>query len=109
VRLAPLLVPVPRRRFGVQRMDQAMGGRGNLIHRAIERLFVLLRRPRCPAQLAHELERRRPDLVIRRGRLEVRERLDVATHARPSRRFENPSYDVIIEPDKTSGKWRDSQ
>jgi hypothetical protein len=65
-----------------------MGGRGDLVYGAIERRFVLLRWVRGPAQLAHELERRRPDLVIRGRGLEVCERLDIATHDRPSRRFE---------------------
>jgi hypothetical protein len=73
-----------------------MGGRGDLVYGAIERCFVLLRRVRGPAQLADELERRGPDLVFRGRGLEVGERLDIAAHDGPSRRFEDDCLDVII-------------
>jgi hypothetical protein len=85
-------------------MDQAMSGAGDVVHGLIEHGFVQARRPGRTAELAHELQRRGPNLLVARRGLEVRERLDVATHARPSCLFENHSFDVIIEPDKTAGK-----
>src|SRR3569832_326338 len=55
-------------------------------HRAVENPLVRLARPRRAGQLAHELQRRVVDLLVRRRRLEIRQHLDVAAHARLSRK-----------------------
>ena len=52
----------------------------NLVHRAAERRLVGLGRVREAAQLAHELQGRCVDLVVRRGRLEIEQRPDVSAH-----------------------------
>jgi hypothetical protein len=112
VSLAPFFVPVPRRALDLQRVDQAMGSRGDFVHGMIEDRFVLLRRLRGPAQFAHELQRRRPDLVVSGRRLEIGKRLDIATHGRPSCRLENGSFDGIIvlevltHPQLTWREWQ---
>src|SRR3954454_8405853 len=49
-------------------------------HRVVEGLLVGLGRLREPADLAHVLERGRALLLVRRRRLEVVERADVAAH-----------------------------
>src|SRR5262245_5109249 len=57
---------------------------GYLIDGAIKRRFVCLGRPAITAQLAHELKRRRPDLLIRSGRFEIMQGFDAATHGQSS-------------------------
>src|SRR2546428_10180552 len=79
--LAPLLLPIPWWSAGVERVDQALRGRGDLVDRSIEHGFVRARRLRDAAQLAHELEGRGSDLVIRGRRCKVGERLDITAHA----------------------------
>src|SRR5918992_2531189 len=69
--LAQLLLAVPRRGARAQRVDQSMGGRGDLVDGAIEGGLVGARRSRHPAQLADELEGCRADLLVARRRLEV--------------------------------------
>ena len=51
-----------------------------LVDRAGERLLVRLRGLREAADLADVLERGRVDLLLRRGRLEVEEHMDVPAH-----------------------------
>ena len=75
--------PPPRGRAagrGLQRREQLVRGRGDLLHGAIERGLVGLGRPVEAAKLAHELQRGGADLLLGRGRLEVEQRLDVAAH-----------------------------
>src|SRR5437660_6331530 len=79
--LAPLLFPIAWWSTGVERVDQALRGGGDLVDRSIERGFVHARRLRDAAQLAHELEGRGADLVIRGRRFKVGERLDITAHA----------------------------
>ena len=80
LRLPGLLLTVARRGVGHQRREQACRSRRDLVDGAIEGSLVGPRRTGRAAQLAHELERRRADLVPGRRRLEVRERPDVAAH-----------------------------
>src|SRR5947207_1372755 len=79
--LATLLLPIAWWSAGVERVDQALRGRGDLVDRSIEDGFVHARRLRDAAQLAHELEGRGADLVIRGRRCKVGERLDITAHA----------------------------
>src|SRR6185503_1873154 len=72
--------PIPRRRTGGQRLDQPFGGGGDLVNRAMEDGFVRLRRPVHAAQLPHELDGRRPDLILGRRRSEIGEGFDVPAH-----------------------------
>jgi hypothetical protein len=55
---------VARGRARHQGIDQAAGRPEHLVHRAVERGLVRLRRRVGPAELAHELERCRADLVV---------------------------------------------
>lgn len=57
-----------------------MRGMRDFIDCVIERLFVCLRRFGESAQLPNELQRRRPDLVIRRRRTEVMKCFDGSAH-----------------------------
>ena len=57
-----------------------MRGMRNVIDRAIECVLVCFRRFGESAQLADELQRRRPNLVIRRRRTEVMKCFDGSTH-----------------------------
>ena len=58
--------------------------------RPLERSLVRLRGLLHPADLAHVLQRGGVDLVMRRRRLEVEERLDVPAHGRPPRSRATP-------------------
>jgi hypothetical protein len=55
-----------------------MRGVRHMIHGMIERGLVGLGRACETRQLAHELQRRRADLIIRRGGLEIVQGLDAA-------------------------------
>src|SRR5438105_1545161 len=79
-RLASLLFPVARWGFGRDGIDQPSGYRRDVFHRGVECRLIGVRWVRHTAQLTHELDRRRPNLVVRRRRLEVRQRLDVSAH-----------------------------
>src|SRR5688500_6718402 len=79
-RLRGLDVAIARRRRGDQGVEQLVSHRGGLVDRALEGRLVRLRRLVEAGELAHELERRGPDLVIGDRRIEVEERLDVAAH-----------------------------
>src|SRR6266516_942438 len=74
-----------------------MSDRRHLVHRPIEHRFVHLGGARRPAQLPVELQGRRPNLVVGRGRREIGQRYDVTTHA-VLRRCGSPWFVVIIEP-----------
>ena len=79
-RLAELLFAVARWGVGLERIDETPRGGGDLVDGEVERLLVGARGACGPTQLAHELQRRRADLVVARRRLEVRQRLDVPAH-----------------------------
>src|SRR5262245_17211616 len=79
-RLLRLDVTVARRRAGLERFDQPCGRSRDLVNGVLEDRFVLARGPRRAAQLAHELQCGRADLLFCRGRLKVGERLDVPAH-----------------------------
>src|SRR5882724_6321720 len=64
-----------------------MGCSGHLVDRAREGELVRLGGPRKAAQLADELQRGRADLLVRGGRLEVVQGLDVSAHGIPPRRL----------------------
>lgn len=55
----------------------------DFIDRAIERSFIRLRRLGEPAKLSDELQRRRPNLIIRRRWRKIMQGLDVSTHEKP--------------------------
>ena len=57
-----------RRRIRYERFKQMMRGMRDFIDRAIECFLICFRRLRETAQFSDELQRRRLDLVIRRGR-----------------------------------------
>src|SRR3982751_1083559 len=84
LRLACLLCAVARRGVGLERADEPLGRFGDLVDGARERRLVDTRWARRTAQLANELQRGRANLVVGRWRLEVGQRLDVATHRRAS-------------------------
>src|SRR5205823_549468 len=79
-RLASLLFPVAG--WGLDRdgIDQPSGDGRDVVHRGGERRLIGLRWVRHAAQLTHELDRGRPNLIVCRRRLEVRQRLDVSAH-----------------------------
>jgi len=62
---------IARRRVGDEGLEQMLGGVGDVMNRAVERVLVRLRWFREAAQLADELEGRGADLVVRRRRKEV--------------------------------------
>src|SRR4051812_10062744 len=76
--LAGFLLAVARRCVDLQRSDQPARRFRHLVDGAVECRLVGARRPRGATELAHELQRRRADLVLGGRRLEVRQRLDVA-------------------------------
>ena len=57
-----------------------MGHPRDILDRAVEGNLVRLRGPREAAELADELEGRRPDLILRGGRFEVMQGFDTAAH-----------------------------
>src|SRR5262249_12061636 len=68
------------RRIRFERTNQALGGGGHVLDRLIEGHFVRDRGTGRAAQLSYELQRRRTNLIVGRGRLEVREGFDVSAH-----------------------------
>src|SRR5438067_13738619 len=75
-----LELAVLRRRGGHELAEQPPRRCRDLVDRAGERLLVRLRGLREAADLADVLERGRVDLLLRRGRLEVEEHMDVPAH-----------------------------
>ena len=63
-----------------ERIDQSPCDGGHIVHRLIECLLIGLGRLREARKLAYELYRRRADLLVRGGRIEVEEGTDVSTH-----------------------------
>src|SRR5438093_6928595 len=68
-----------------QRTQKVPGHRRYLFDGVIECRLVDLRRLVEPRELSHELDRRSPDLLLSRGRVEVEQRLDVPAHGIPSK------------------------
>src|SRR5262245_872679 len=85
-RLGGLDLAVARRSPGDERVEEMTGGVRDLVDGAGEGDLVGPRGPGEAAQLADELERGGPDLVIRGRRREVVQRLDGATHGDASLR-----------------------
>src|SRR5579859_53910 len=79
-RLASLLFAVPGWGLHGERIDQTAGNHCHVIDRSIERGFVGVRWLRRATEFPDELQRRRANLVVGRGRLEVGQGLDVSTH-----------------------------
>src|SRR6266540_13438 len=79
-RTGRLLLAVPRRRRRDELGEQPARRLGHGVDRALERLLVRLRRLREAADLADVLQRGVPDLFLGRGRIEVVQLADVATH-----------------------------
>src|SRR5262249_25581821 len=71
---------IARRSLRHERVDQAPGHDRDLVNGLVEDGLIGLRRFREAAELADELQRRCPDLLVGRGRIEVEERLDVSAH-----------------------------
>src|SRR5215210_9019418 len=71
---------VLRRRIRHEIGEEVHRGVRDLVDRSVKGFLVRVRRLREAADLADVLQRRRPDLVVGRGRLEVEERLDVSAH-----------------------------
>src|SRR5581483_9024437 len=69
-----------RRRARLELAEEAPRDLGDLVDGSLERGLVRLRRLAVAADLPHELERRRPGLVLVGGRLDVVERLDRSAH-----------------------------
>src|SRR5947209_11486326 len=67
-----------------QRTQKIPGHRRDLFDGVIECRLVDLRRLVEPRDLSHELDRSSPDLLLSRGRVEVKQRLDVPAHSIPS-------------------------
>jgi hypothetical protein len=80
LRFARFFFAIARRCSGMKRVEQSMGSVGDVVYRAIESGFICPRRARRAAQFAHELQRRRTNLVIGGRRLEIRQGFDIATH-----------------------------
>ena len=74
------LLAVSRRSRRDERIDQSPCDGGHIVHRLIECLLIGLGRLREARELAYELYRRRADLLVRGGRIEVEEGTDVSTH-----------------------------
>lgn len=68
------------RQVAGDRFQQALRRIGDLVDRALERLLVPPRRLAKPAYLAHELPRRRSNLIVGRDHVRVPQRLDASTH-----------------------------
>src|SRR5262249_32745024 len=73
---------VARRRGRMQRGQQPPRRIGDFRNRAVECGLIGLRGLVEAGKLAHELQRRGMDLILRRRRLEIEQRLDVAAHER---------------------------
>src|SRR5580658_1104002 len=66
--------------MSLQRMEQAVAGRVDLVHGVQKGRLIGLRRSGEPADLADELKRGRANLGIRDRRLEIEQSLDASTH-----------------------------
>jgi hypothetical protein len=71
---------ITRRRIRYERFKQMMRGMHDFIDRAIECFLICFRRLREAAQFSDELQRRRLDLIIGRGRTEIVKCFDSSAH-----------------------------
>ena len=69
--LGALGLAVPGRGGGDERTEEGGGGPHHFVDRPIERLPVRSGRDRESGDFPHELQSRRPDLLVGRRRLEV--------------------------------------
>src|ERR1700741_1511992 len=74
------LFPILRWCAGFERTDETSRSAGDFLDRRQERGFVYLRRFIKTADFSHELERRRPYLLIRDRRIKVEKCFDVPAH-----------------------------
>src|ERR1700743_3277510 len=79
--LGCLFFTIFRRSRSFKRMEEACGNAGHVIDRREKRRLVCLGRMCEAADLAHKLERRRPNLFLCNGWVEIEKRLDVPAHA----------------------------
>src|SRR4030095_10855563 len=79
-RLRGNLLAILRRRRRRQRVDKAAGDVRHFFDGMVGCLFVCLRRCVESAQLANELQRRRADLLVGRGGIEIEQGFYVPTH-----------------------------
>src|SRR6188508_3400327 len=79
-RLGGFDLAIPRGRRRLERGKKLAGDGGNLVDGREERGFVGLRRLVKTADLAHELQRGRANLLVRHRRGEIEEDPDVSTH-----------------------------
>jgi hypothetical protein len=106
-RLGGLDGAIARRSIGDESAQQLVRSPRDLLDRAIERCLIGLRRSIETAQLAHELQGGRMDLLVRRGRLEIMKRPDVSAHgglrASGSIASEHAQYegDFLVSPFKS--------
>src|SRR5438132_10260372 len=70
----------PRRRGGFQRSEKLPGGRRYLFNCSEERPFVCFRRFIETTHLSHELQGGGTNLLLRDGRFEIEQHLDVSAH-----------------------------
>jgi hypothetical protein len=78
--LSLLFVAIPRRRVCFKRAHQTLGDGGHFVHSRLKHGFVYTGWTGSPTQFPNELERRRADFFVGRGRLEVRQRFDISAH-----------------------------
>src|ERR1700719_2085133 len=71
-----------QRRGGLARSEKFAGGRRYLFDGGEERAFVAFRRLVETAHLSHELQGSGTNLLLRDGRFEVEQHLDVSAHER---------------------------
>lgn len=88
---------ISRRRVCYQGGEQLLRNASHVLDGAMERLFVRLRRFGEAAQFADKLQRRSADLVVRGGRQEVMQGLNISAHR----------FSLLSEPVKM-GQERDS-
>src|SRR5678815_1304606 len=79
-RFRGFIVAIARGALRDERVEELSCGMRHVVHGASERELVRLRGPREPAQLSDELQRRRPDLIVRSRWCKVVQRLDASTH-----------------------------
>src|SRR5512143_3897724 len=77
-----LCLAIARGRIDRQRVDQPPRGGTDFFHGGVERGLVGSRGVGSPAELPHELQWRRTNLLVGRRRREIGERFDVPAHVR---------------------------
>lgn len=72
--------PIFRRRSRYQQIEQLFGSAGYFFNRRFQSRRINRRRFTKSAHLVDKLRRRRPNLVIGRGRFKIIKRFDISTH-----------------------------